>query len=158
MRSLLSKAVLAFALTTVAACAADNTLGTWKLNAAKSKMAGNPSPLKNSTMVREASDGEVKVTINGERTDGTQVNASYTAKYDGTPSTINGTGFAYDTISIKQVNANTLTDERTKTGGTYHATGRTVVSNGGKTLTLTLKGKNAEGKEFTSTVVFDSSR
>ena len=48
-----------------------------------------------------------------------------------------------------------LTDERKKTGGTYHATGRTVVSNGGKTMTLSTKGTNTDGKEFTSTLVFD---
>ena len=41
---------------------------------------------------------------------------------------------------------NTLTDERKKTGGPYKATGRTVVSNGGKTMTTTTKGTNADGK------------
>ena len=61
----------------------------------------------------------------------------------------------YDTIAIKQVNANTLTDERKKTGGSYKATGRTVVSNGGKTMTTTTKGTNADGKEFTQVLVFD---
>jgi len=53
------------------------------------------------------------------------------------------------------VNANTLTDERKKTGGPYKATGRTVVSNGGKTMTTTAKGTNADGKAFTQTFVFD---
>ncbi len=143
------------AASVVVAFAADNTIGTWKLDPAKSKLAANPSPLKRSTVVREPSDGGVKVTVTGERTDGTQVNVSYTVKYDGTPASLTGTGLPYDTISMKQVNANTLTDERTKNGGTYHATGRTVVSNGGKALTLTTKGTNADGKEFTSTLVFD---
>jgi hypothetical protein len=30
-----------------------------------------------------------------------------------------------------------------------------VVSNGGKTMTTTTKGANADGKEFSSTFVFD---
>jgi hypothetical protein len=61
----------------------------------------------------------------------------------------------YDRISIKQVNVNTLTDERKKAGGSYHATGRTVVSNGGKTMTVTINGANAAGKAFTSTLILD---
>ena len=47
-----------------------------------------------------------------------------------------------------KVNVNTLTDERKKTGGPYKATGLVVISNGGKTMTTTIKGTNANGKEF----------
>ena len=61
----------------------------------------------------------------------------------------------YDMISVKQLNANTLTDERKKTGSSYKATGRTAISGGGKVMTTTTKGTNADGKEFTSTLVFD---
>ena len=152
----LSKLCLVLVAFAIAAFAADNTLGKWKLNAGKSKLAANPSPLKTLATVREASGDGVKVTNTGERADGTKVNTTYTAKYDGTASTVTGTGLQYDTISIKQVNANTITDERKKTGGgPYHATARTVISNGGKTMTVSIKGTNADGKEFTSTNVFD---
>jgi hypothetical protein len=58
-------------------------------------------------------------------------------------------------IAIKQVNANTQTDERRKTDGKYKATGRTVVSNGGKTMTTTVKGTSADGKEFTQSFILD---
>jgi hypothetical protein len=75
------------------------------------------------------SDGGVKQTTTGERADGTKVNATYTAKYDGNDVHVTGNS-QDDTITIKQVNANTLTDERKKTGGPYKATARTVVSNG----------------------------
>src|SRR3954468_6238731 len=98
MRSLLYRAALSVALTAVAALGADNTLGTWKLNVAKSKLASNPSPLKTLTIVREASGDGVKVTSTGERADGSKVNTSYTAKYDGSESTVTGTGLQYDTI------------------------------------------------------------
>ena len=111
-------------------------------------------PIKSLTIIREASDGGVKHTTKGERADGTAIDASYTAKYDGKDVQVTGNS-QYDTISIKQVNANTLTDERKKTGGPYKATGRTVVSNGGKTMTTTTKGTNADGKEFTQILVFD---
>jgi hypothetical protein len=155
MRTILNTVILALAITTVAAFGADNTIGTWKLNVAKSKYTPAPFPLKSLTTVREASSGGVKVTNTGERSDGTMINATYTTKYDGTDASVTGTGSPYDTISIKQVNANTLTDERKKTGGPYKATGRTVVSNGGKTMTTTVKGTNADNKQFTQVYVFD---
>jgi hypothetical protein len=154
MRTILTTALIALAITTVAAFGADNTLGTWKLDVAKSKYTPAPMPVKSLTVTREASDGGVKVTTTGERTNG-PINATYTAKYDGTEVKVTGSNLTYDTIAIKQVNANTLTDERKKTGGSYKVTGRTVVSNGGKTMTTTTKGTNADGKEFTSVLVFD---
>jgi hypothetical protein len=154
MRTILRKALVAFAITTVAAFAADNTLGTWKLNVAKSTYTPGPMPIKSLTITREASDGGVKHTTTGERTDGTAVNASYTAKYDGKDAHVSGNG-QYDMIAIKQVNANTLTDERKKTGGSYKATNRIVVSNDGKTMTSTTKGTAADGKGFTQILVFD---
>jgi len=154
MRTLLTKALVALAITSVAALAADNTIGTWKLNVEKSKYTPAPMPIKSLNVTREASEGGVKQTTTGERTDGTAINASYTAKYDGKDVQVSGNS-QYDTIAIKQLNANTLTDDRKKTGGPYKATGRTVVSNGGKTMTTTTKGTNADGKEFIQILVFD---
>ena len=155
MGSLLRKALFALTITTIAAMGADNSLGTWKLSVEKSKYTPAPIPIKSLTTVREASDGGVKVTTTGQRADGTEINTNYSAKYDGSASTVTGTGLLYDTISIRQVNANTFTDERKKTGGSYQATGRTVISNGGKSMTVTTKGTSAEGKAFTSTLVFE---
>jgi len=154
MRTILTKAAVTMAIATIAAFGADNTLGTWKLNVAKSKYTPAPMPIKSLTLMREASDGGVKHTTTGERSDGTMIQASYTAKYDGKDVAVTGNS-QYDMIAIKQVNANTLTDERKKTGGPYKATGHTVISNGGKTMTTTTKGTNADGKEFTATNVFD---
>ena len=111
-------------------------------------------PVKSLTVTREASDGGVKQTVTGERADGTAASGSYTAKYDGNEVQVTGNS-PYDMIAIKQVNANTLTEERKKTGGPYKATSRIVVSNGGKTMTATVKGTNADGKAFTQVFVFD---
>jgi hypothetical protein len=154
MRTLFTRALIALAITTIAALGADNTIGTWKLNVEKSQYTPAPMPVKSLTVTREASDGGVKVTLTGEQADGTAINASYTVKYDGKEVPVTGNA-PYDMIAIKQVNANTLTDERKKTGGSYKATGRTVVSNGGKTLTSTAKGTNSAGKAFTQNFAFD---
>jgi len=154
MRTLLTKALVAVAITTFGALGADNSLGTWKLNMEKSKFTGAPMPVKSLTITREASDGGAKVTQTGEQADGTKINAGYTVKYDGKDVQVTGNA-PYDTIAIKQVNANTFTDERKKTGGSYKAAGRMVISGGGKTMTTTSKGTNAAGVAFTSVFVFD---
>ena len=145
---------LAIAAFGALAFCADNTLGTWKLNPEKSKPPAGQSRITSSTVVREASGDGVKVTIQGEREDKSKIDVSYTAKYDGKEVMITGNS-PYDMIAIKQVNANTLTDDRKKMGGSYKAKGRLVISNGGKTMTTTTKGTNADGKEFTSIFVFD---
>ena len=150
---------ISFALFTmvVIGFGADNTLGTWKYNIAKSKRGPGVSPITNLTVIREAADGEVRNSANGERADGSKINDSYTAKYDGkeVAMTLMATGTVFDTIAIKQVNANTITEERTKKGGKYHSSVRTVVSADGKTMTSTQKGTGADGKAFTSVAVFD---
>src|SRR5665811_1596386 len=108
MRTILTKALIALAITSVAAFGADNTLGTWKLDVAKSKYTPAPIPVKSLTVTREASDGGVKQTVTGERADGTAASGSYTAKYDGKGVQVTGNS-PYDTIAVKQVNDNTLT-------------------------------------------------
>ena len=151
MRTALTRAVVALAITTVTAFGADNSIGTWKLNVANSKYTPGPLPAKSLTIKREAVDGGVRVTNTGERPDGTPINGSYTDKYDGKEVPVSGE--PYDMIAIRQVNANTFTDERRKAGGLYNATGRIVISKSGKAMTVTLKGTGADGKAFTATFV-----
>lgn len=69
-------------------------------NAEKSKYTGAPMPVKSLTFTREGSAGGVKQTTTGEQTDGTAINASYTAKYDGKDVQAAGNS-PYDTIAIQ---------------------------------------------------------
>jgi len=137
------------------ALAADNSLGTWKLNVEKSKYSPAPFPVKTITAVREAADNGVKVTNTGERADGSPVNSTYTAKYDGSDSAVSGQGSPYDSVSIKQVNANNFAYEAKNSTTKYHARGKITVSADGKTLTFKAKGMNAEGKPMSVTLVYD---
>lgn len=148
---------MTFAVLAMAAIAlgADHTLGSWKRNPGKSTSAPGASPITNLTVTREAADGGVKVSTKGERADGSKIDTSYTAKYDGKAVAVTGTGVTWDTVALKQVNANTITEERTKKGGKYHASVRTVVSADGKTMTSTSKGTDADGKAFTIVAFFD---
>ena len=97
--------------------------------------------------------GRIRAFAHGERSDGTHENDSYTAKYDGKEYPV--TGSSYDTIAVKQVNANTFTYAAKKNGGKYNVTGRSVVSKDGKTTTNTIKGTNAEGQAYHATMVYE---
>ena len=154
MRTVIAKLFVTVAITALGAFAADNTIGTWKLNMAKSKFQPLPAPVKSLTSTREAADGGVKVSTTGEQANGTPINSGYTAKYDGKETSVSGNA-PYDKIAIKQVNANTLTATLKKSDGKYRATGRTVVSKDGKTMTTTTRGTNADGKAFTNVMVYD---
>jgi hypothetical protein len=149
----LSMLFIGLAITAAVTFAADSTVGTWKLNAAKSKFTGS-FVVKSQTDVREATpDGGVKVTRDGQLGDGTPLKGSFTYNYDGKE--YPATGLAFDVLSVKRTDPNTTTFEVKKTGGKYHVTGQTVISADGKTMTQTAKGTDADGKPISSTMVFD---
>ena len=154
MRSIVGKLIVGAALTAVGMLAADSSLGTWKLNTAKSKTTGD-NPAKSRTEVREATpDGGVKVTSTRQLADGTTINFSYTYKYDGKEYPV--TGGPFSTISSKRVDANTITAEVVnKADGNYHQTTQTVISKDGKTMTMNAKGTDSKGKPLTATNVFE---
>ncbi len=155
MKRIFRRALVISAIAAVAALGADNSIGTWKVNAEKSKSTPAPLVVKSLTSVRAAVPGGVKVTNSGERADGAAINATYTAKYDGSASAVTGSGAPYDSISVKQVNANTFTYEAKNANSKYHATGRMVISADGKTMTSTSKGTNANGEPMTMTLVYE---
>jgi hypothetical protein len=155
MKKLLTLALATLLITSAAAAfGADNSLGTWKLNPEKSKYSPGPLPLKSLTVVREAAGDGVKVTNSGERADGATINATYTAKYDGSSASITGQA-PYDTISLKQVNANTFTYETKNSANQYHANGKLMISADGKTMTMKAKGTDGNGKPMDVTLVYD---
>jgi phage tail tube protein FII len=111
--------------------------------------------VKNLTVTREAAPNGVKVTNTGTRTDGSAINASYTAKYDGSSSEVTGEGSPYDSMSVKQGDANTFTYEAKNSKTKYRASGRIVISGDGKTMTTTASGVDANGKPMTLKLVYD---
>src|ERR1017187_8613263 len=111
MRTVLVKVFIGLAITSIGMFGADNSIGTWKRNVEKSK--SNPevaNPITSLTLVREAVEGGVKVTVTGQRKDGAAINASYTVKYDGKEYPV--TGATWDTISMKQIDANRSEERR----------------------------------------------
>ena len=133
-------------------CAAQSPhMGTWKLNEAKSKFSkGAP---KNTTVVYEAVGDQIKVTVDGTDASGAASHNEWTGKFDGKPYTLTGDSTA-DMRSYRVVNKRTLALKNTKAGKVV-TTGTIVVSQDGKTRTVTASGKNAQGKWITSTAVYD---
>ena len=148
--------MIGVSITAIGMYGEDNMMvGTWKYNPAKSKTA-SANPVKSQTDVREATpDGRVNVTRTAQLADGTAINYSFAYKYDGKENPVTGARAPWDTISVKRVNANTISWEVKKADGTYHATGRNVLSKDGKTITQTGKGTDAKGKPSVVTMVFD---
>ena len=145
---------LAIALAVIAqpAHAADQVIGTWELNLAKSKYSPGPAP-KSQTRTYEAAGDAVKYTAKGVDSEGKPTLVEYTASYDGKDYPITGSPDA-DTISLKRIDD--FTSEATqKRAGKVVLSVRRVVSKDGKVLTATAKGTNAKGQAIDNVVVFD---
>jgi hypothetical protein len=130
--------------------AGDNWIGTWKLNAAKSKVSG---PAPQVVTWEAAADGAIKFSSTSTDGQGKAVHTSYTSKFDGKDVPYVGNPNA-DTASPNRVDANTY-ENTWKQGGKPTIEAKVVVSADGKTLTVTQKGKDAKGGAVNSTLVFD---
>ena len=131
--------------------AANPTLGTWKLNEAKSKFV--PGTPKNQTVTYEAAGEQMKCTIDGVDAQGKPLHNEWTGKFDGKDYPVTGDPTS-DARAIKQI------DDRhyeltVKKDGKVRMTGRAVISPDGKTRTVTVSGMNAEGKKVTGVSVYE---
>jgi hypothetical protein len=130
-------------------------IGTWKLNAEKSKYTGVKAPTSLTRTVTADGDS-VKYSFEGTGADGTALAYGFTVKYDGSDASITGSGMPYgaDQIAIKRVNSHTFS-ATLKKDGKIIGTSRSVVSHDGKTTTLAGKGTDANGKAVSSTQVYE---
>ena len=143
---------LATDVANLAAQARDPRISTWKLNVAKSKFSPGPAPQSLTVKVELAGKGE-KATTEFVNPDGTRTTVQYTANFDGKDYPLTGSQVA-DSVSLKRIDART-TDRTDKKGGKVAQTLRRVVSQDGKTMTVTVKGTNAQGQKVNNVVVFD---
>jgi hypothetical protein len=131
--------------------AADPQMGTWKLNATKSKIT--PGTLKFTTVTFKNMFGKVKVAGDGIDADGKPVHTEWTGNFDGKDYPVTGDPIS-DTRSYTKVDDRTL-DLTVKKGGKVIDTGRIVVSADGKRRTVTVSGTTPKGKKFKNVVVYD---
>jgi len=131
--------------------AADVSMGTWKLNEAKSKLG--PGATKNNTVVYEAAGDNVKVTVDGIDSDGKAAHNEWTGKFDGKDYPVTGDPNS-DARSYKKVDDHTL-ELTVKKGGKVTVTGRIVAAADGKSRTVTTSGTDSKGTKVSSTAVYD---
>ena len=136
----------------VAAAAADQLSGTWKMNPEKSKYSPGPAP-QSLTVVVESDNDNYKIDATGIGGDGKSTHAQFSAKFDGKDYPATGLTNA-DTVSVKRIDANTVETAQKKDGRVV-MTITTKVAKDGKTRTSTYRGRNAEGKDVHNVVVFD---
>lgn len=132
--------------------AADNQVGTWKLNVAKSKYSPGPAP-KEGTLTIEGLPNGLKFVVHGTSAEGKAIHFEFSPKYDGKDYPMTGNPDT-DTINLKKIDDYTI-ETVGKKGGKPVMTTRSVVSKDGRTRTTTQTGKNSKGQEVSNTLVYD---
>jgi hypothetical protein len=144
--------VLGADIGSLSAQARDPRIGTWKLNLEKSKYSPGPPPKALTVKVEPSGQGE-KVSTEGVDAQGARTATGYTANFDGKDNPLTGSPNA-DTVSLKRIDART-TVRTDKKGGKEVLTLTRVVSQDGKTMTVTVKGTDAQGQTVNNVIVFE---
>ena len=129
--------------------------GTWKLNLAKSVYQLGPPPTAQ-TQTYEPSGGGMKVSVETIAGNGARITYGYVAELDGKPYVMHGelTPNGAETIAIHNIDA-FRSEAILRRGGEVVLTIRSVISQDGKTLTLTSRGTNLREQPTNSVTVFD---
>ena len=126
--------------------------GTWKLNVEKSKYTPGPGP-KSQTLTWKPSATGFDFTVDTVTAEGKTTQQRASGNLDGTPYSFKGTTQS-GMRTTKWVDAFTAEEVDTVDGKV--TTSRTaVISKDGKTLTVTSKGVNAQGKPTSNTTVYE---
>ena len=143
---------LAFCVGVVtAASAADQQIGTWKLNESKSKIVAGAT--KNHTVVYEVAGDNIKVTVDGVDGTGNAIHSEWVGKFDGKDYPLKGDPTS-DTRAYTRVDDHTLTLTQKK-GGKLTTSGRIVIAADGKSRTVTTDVTDAQGQKVSTTAVYD---
>jgi hypothetical protein len=132
--------------------AASPMTGKWKLNQSKSKSTTGTVPKEETIVIADEGD-KLNVTISGTDDDGSPIMISYVVPVAGGAGEMKE-GAAYDAVSSNRVDDNTLDTTFTKDGKPVSAT-RAVTSKDGKTMNMTVKRQDAQGKPSSSNLTFD---
>jgi hypothetical protein len=154
MTNSILKTLVLIAVMSIGLSAADNSIGIWKRNEAKSKGSTiGANPITSLTWNLEEVAGGVKATATGSFKDGRPFKTEFTVKYDGNEYPV--TGAPWDRTAIKQIDANTFEWDNRSTTGQYRSKARVRVSGDGKTMTMNTTAMDSEGQPFTSMNVYD---
>ena len=132
--------------------AADNYVGTWKLNLSKSTYSPGPPPKSQTTKV-EAVEGGIKEVVDRVNAQGVAIHFEWTAKYDGTDYPVKGDPDR-DSVSLRKIDDYTIEITSKKAGKTTTTT-RSVIATDGRSRVVRVTGINAQGEKINNAVVFD---
>src|SRR6185436_8981007 len=110
-----ARALCAILLLAAAAQAADNYLGTWTLNVAKSKYDPGPAPKSQTTKLEAVTGGGLKEMGDRLNADGSTTKWEWTAKIDGKDYSVMGDPDR-DMVALKKIDDNTLEVTNKKAG------------------------------------------
>lgn len=140
------------AAVTMTSYAADPVLGTWTLNAAKSKYANGATPKALTRTYAEGSDG-ITMTIKGTAADGSSISQQATYKYDGKDYALSGNA-NWDALAVKKVNGSTVRSTLKKNGKVVGHSMRSISAHGA-VLTLNTKYTDSTGKSHAESAIYD---
>ena len=148
-RLLIAAVLVGLSGATTLAQSPDPMVGTWKLNAAKSD-----TPMKRGCKPssRRPATGSRSLWIWSARKHRTSW--AFTAKYDGKDNPVTGTSPYGNVVALTRVNPHTVRID-VKQDGKTTVTQTMVVSDDGKTRTITTKGRDAKGQPVDTTSVYD---
>ena len=144
--------MVAATLMASSALAKDYISGSWALNVAKSKY-GTGTPPKSQVTDLEERDGGLHERVKRINADGTTTEWELVAKYGSEYYKVTGDP-SRDAVAVKKIDDRTL-EVTNKKGSMVTTHMRIVVSADGKTRTNTVTGTDANGKAFTSVMLFD---
>ena len=144
---------LVAAITWTAAQSKDPFVGTWVLNAAKSKYTPGPVPKSATTVIETAGSG-YRFTVKQMPATGAALEWSFTTALDGKPAKIVGNNPNADTIIYTRIDATTLESVQSKSGKETQRQ-RIVASADGKTRTVTTTGVDGAGQKVNNVAVYE---
>lgn len=135
-----------------AQAAKDPFVGRWVLDRANSTYSG-AVPERRIVVIEATADG-IKQYVDTTAANGATDRSEFTAKFDGKDYPISNSVLDY--VSLKRINANKTerAGKRRFTKDQIVETQTREVSADGKTLTITTKGTDFEGNEYSSTQIF----
>lgn len=144
-------AALLLAVTTLQA--ADNYLGTWTLNVAKSKYDPGPAAKSQTTKLEAVAGGAMKEIGDRVNADSSKTHWEWTAKFDGKDYPVMGDPDR-DTVALKRVDDNTVEVTNKKAGKVTNSM-KIVVAKDGKSRTNEAAFTNAKGVKVHNILFFD---
>ena len=127
-------------------------LGTWVLDVAKSKFTPGPTPTSQVRTYEPRDNGGYRATIKTTYAARQPTFVEYAANYDSLEYPVAGS-LDYDTIRLKKVDS--LTSEATLGhAGRVFATARRVISEDGRTMTITFHADELQGTRIHNVMVF----